>query len=442
MLNVKTSGSHKSTGHGAIGSLCLFAIVLCPLYARLTAAEEQVAQPPFFAGNDELRAYLLEAAENHPSLKARHAEWQAAIEKVPQVTALDDPMFMYTQFVQSEDKLLAVAIEQKFPWFGTLRARGDKALAEADTMFARIYVARNALFARVKRAYFDYAWLYERVAFVHGQADILKDVEELVRSRYSLGVGSEAEIFRVQIEQEKVKDQLGEIEQMKPALAAALNETLGRETAEAPPEPQPAPFPPSPPPAPVIAAQLRLANPELKAMENIEESWRRQQKVAKKAGYPDFSVAVEYGNMKGMSSGGNLKDDVMLTVRFSLPIWRERVKAGIREAKQMESATEHDRRSAALTLEASARKALFEIEDAQRRMALYKDTLIPKARKTYESIQIAYAAGADADLLALLDSVRMVLDFQLEQTRAARDLQVACADLEMILGSPWTESRP
>ncbi len=420
----------------------LAVFVCCVVVVCLSATAEDSGPPAFYAGNDELRAYLLEAAENHPALKARHAEWQAALEKVPQVTALDDPMFMYTQFVQSEDKRLAVALEQKFPWFGTLRARGDKALAEADTMLARIYAARNALFARVKRAYFDYAWLHERGALVQAQAAILKDVEELVRSRYSLGIGSEAEIFRVQIEQEKVKDQLGEIDQMKPALAAALNETLGRETAEAPPEPQPAAFPPSPPPAPVIAAQLRLANPELKTIENMEESWRRQQKVAKKAGYPEFSVGVEYGNMKNMSSGGYLKDDVMLTLKFSLPIWRERVKAGIREAKQMETATGHDRRSAALTLEASARRALFEIEDAQRRMALYKDTLVPKARKTYESIEIAYAASADTDLLMLLDSVRMILDFQLEQTRAARDLQVACADLEMIIGGPWTESKP
>ena len=84
-----------------------------------------VEPPAFFAGNDELREYLAEAAENNPGLRARYHEWEAALEKVPQVAALDDPMFGYTQFTQSDGRLFNIEIEQKFPWFGTLRARGD-----------------------------------------------------------------------------------------------------------------------------------------------------------------------------------------------------------------------------------------------------------------------------------------------------------------------------
>ena len=60
-----------------------------------------VEAPMFSAGNEELHQYVLEAAENNPGLKAKYLEWQAALQKVPQVTTLEDPMFMYSQFLQS-----------------------------------------------------------------------------------------------------------------------------------------------------------------------------------------------------------------------------------------------------------------------------------------------------------------------------------------------------
>lgn len=118
------------------------------------AAVAQDVQPPvFFAGNDELRQYLFEAAQNNPNLKARYEDWLAALEKLPQVTTLEDPMFGYTQFLQSDQYLAQLMIEQKFPWFGTLRTRGDKAALEADAALARFYAARNQLIPREQQIY-------------------------------------------------------------------------------------------------------------------------------------------------------------------------------------------------------------------------------------------------------------------------------------------------
>jgi hypothetical protein len=66
----------------------LITLLLCGFAAG------EVTPPVFHAANEELRLYLLEAADNHPELKARYLEWQAALKKAPQVTSLDDPMFV------------------------------------------------------------------------------------------------------------------------------------------------------------------------------------------------------------------------------------------------------------------------------------------------------------------------------------------------------------
>ena len=139
------------------------------------------------------------------------------------------------------------------------------------------------------------------------------------------------------------------------------------------------------------------------------------------------------------SDGGD--DNIMVSVTMSVPIWRKRIKAGIEEAKLMRRATEHEKRRSELALESSARMAVYEVKDAQRRHGLYKDTLVPQAEQTYESLQSQYsAAQGDADFLDLLDSVQMLLAFELEHVRAARDVQVAAAQLEYLMGGPWEQS--
>ncbi len=449
-----------------------------------------VETPVFFANNEELRQCILEATENNPGLKAKWLEWQATLRRIPQVTTLEDPMFTYSQFFQSDQKRFGLSIEQKFPWFGTLRARGDKALAEADAALARFYAARNQIIAEVKRAYFEYALLGENIELVQSQADILAEVEELVKSRYGLGLASQADLYRVQIEKDKIDDMYKGLEQSKPAFSAKLLEALGREGGEERPWPQSADFPPSPPPAPVILARIRLANPEIAAMQHMVESWEKETVLAKKRGYPEFSIGLGYDNMKDaktnngkmdvvtaadamkmivedaptngapltlgniaydmatnqyLRDSGKAKDDVMVSLSLSLPIWRGRINAGIQEARLMQESVENDKRRVTLSFDSAARMALYNIQDSQRRFNLYKEVLVPKEKKTYESLQAYYGAGADpmalggsADFLDILNSVRSLLEFQLEQARAARDLQVACAELEMLMGGPWT----
>jgi outer membrane protein, heavy metal efflux system len=453
------------------------------LFTLCCAATE--IQPPFFhAANDELRGYLLEAAEKRPDLQARYSEWKAALQKVPQVTSLDDPIFSYTQFLRSEDKTFELSMEQKFTWFGTLRARGNKALADADAALARFYAARNVVFDEVKRAYFEYAFLGKSIEITQSQIDVLKEVEDLVRSRYGLGMGAESDVYRAEIARDRLQDQRSGLEQSRPALSARLGETLGRENADILPLPQAAELPSAPPAESNVMERVRSGNPELNALQQVVESWRKQEQVAKKAWYPDFWLMFAYGDVRNqdqlrgrmrqafiadsvktylenapvngaLPTLGNIaydsakerfllesesmKDDYSVTFRMSLPIWYPRIKAGVREAQIMQEAASQDKQRAAIALDAQAKMMLYRIQDARRRHTLYRDNLTPKEKQAYQSLRSQYDAGAGADFLDLMNSLSTLLEFQLEEARACQDLHIATADLEMIMGGPWTE---
>ncbi|MBI5093297.1 MAG: TolC family protein, partial [Candidatus Hydrogenedentes bacterium] len=268
--------------------------------------------------------------------------------------------------------------------------------------------------------------------------------------------------------------------QVKPTLAAALNQELGREASAELPFPQDAALPPSPPPAPIIEARLRTKNPDLEAAEHLIEGQRKDIELAKKARYPEIAVGMAYGfkrdmkQRRGLSEGldalnagrklyadptskmytdilvdatrnrvfqesENVDDEIMLTLKMNLPIYHKRIKAGIEQAQIMEKSVRQRQAQQTLTLGAEAQMALNKYLDGARRLDIYRGTLIPKAKLTYDTIQSSYTTGADVVFLDLLESERSLLEFQLAEAMAVRDLQTAAADLERIMGGPWSE---
>jgi outer membrane protein TolC len=448
--------------------------------------------PSFHAGNDELRQYLTEAAEKSPELREKYAEWQALLERVPQVASLEDPMLTYTQFLQSDQYKYGLRLEQKFPWFGTLRARGDKALAEADGALSRFYASRNEVLAAVKRAYFEYWALGENVRITEEQTKVVANVEELIKSRYGLGLASQSDLFRIQIEKDKLDDMRKGLAQSRGSLSARLAALLGRDAGGELPWPQAAEFPPAVPAEEEVLKTVRAANPGVASLQHMVDSWEKEVVIARKKGYPEFSVEFGYDDMKDMKDYGNrmnaalvsesakmfaqeastggalpalgdvaynagkdfylrtpgdVRDEMMVSLRLSLPIWRKKIKAGVSEAKLMKESVQHDKRRLELALESAAKDAMFGVQDAQRRYGLYKESLITKEFKSYESLLSEYGAQVDtesgtasvgsASFVDLQDSMKALLEFQMEQVRAARDWQAAAADLEMIMGGPW-----
>lgn len=71
--------------------------------------------------------YLVIAAENNPNLKAKYFQYQAALERVPQVGSLPDPQLGFSFFIMPMERYMGnqigtISLMQMFPWFGTLGA--------------------------------------------------------------------------------------------------------------------------------------------------------------------------------------------------------------------------------------------------------------------------------------------------------------------------------
>ena len=84
-------------------------------------------------------------------------------------------------------------------------------------------------------------------------------------------------------------------------------------------------------------------------------------------------------------------------------------------------------------LEADLKLAIYKYEDAERKINLYRDTLVPKAQQSLEVSLQTYETGLGT-FLDVIDSVRSLLEFQLAYERAFADEAQRLAEMEMLVG--------
>lgn len=443
----------------------------------IAAPMEDVAEVgSFFRPNDEVAGYILDALDRHPGLQARYYAWRAALQRIPQVTSLEDPMFSYKQILRSKDITPEVMLSEAFPWFGTLRARGNQAAAEAEATLQAFYALRNEIVEQVKLAYFDFALLGNSVSVVESQLEVLNYISSIIEARLALGMSQEDELYRLSIERTQTQDQLDQFVQLRASLQSRLNAALGAQGNPDRPWPSATQLPPDPPDYETLATMIGSRHPAVMAYDFRDTALQQTERLARLSGFPNITLGLEWKGMPdpdkpkvarpavqpfssdgtmgttsmpasttsaGMTSGGDGDDEWMLNLGMSLPIWRRRVHAGMEEARLMRRAVAAERRDTVRALEGELGQAIYTLADAKRRYHLYSESLIPQAYQTFESLQNRYATSAEGtEFLDVLESVRTMLSFQLAQLEAEKDWQAAAATLERIAGGSLPASPP
>jgi outer membrane protein, heavy metal efflux system len=401
---------------------------------------------PGLPADATLDDYLGFAVRNSPELAAAYHRWRAAAERVTQARTLPDPQLGLSFVVDQVDASAEYmgerySISQMFPWFGKLALRGDVALEEAHAEARRYEAVRLELAERVTRAWFELAWLRQAAATARENRDLLLHYDAVARARYRVGAVSQADVNRAQVELGRLDDQATSLQDMTGPASAALNAALGR--------PAHLPLPgafgaPSRQPAGVLPelgeeewlALAREQNPQLAAAAHTIARERQATVLARREYFPDVTLGLEYGRngsgrMAAMDGGGS--DMLAGMVSFSLPIRRNRIAAGVREAEARLGAATRDAQAQGFGIEAELRQALFMHRDSVRRAALYGGTLLPKARHSLESTEAAYRAG-EAGFSDLIDAQRVLLEFALAHERAAADRAQALARIRALVG--------
>ncbi len=394
--------------------------------------------------------YLTHAAARNPQMRAAFARFRAAVERIPQVTSLPDPKLSYTYYVREVETRVgpqrqAVSMSQTFPWLGKLRLAGDAAAANARATWQRFQQVRLSTFHEVRSAYYEYHYLARSLEITRENLKLLKSVEKILLTRYKSDSAKRTDLIRLQVEIGRLDDRLTSLGDRRSAASARLAAAV-----HLPDRDRPLPWPTDElelreddPNDQQLVNALRKRSPALAALDEQVDAADARVQLARKGYYPDVSLGLTWIDTASSDRPGRPSDDGkdawLAAVSVNLPIWWDRIRAGIAEARHQRLAASLDKSSRTQTLIAELREASFRYRDAGRKIRLYQRILLPKAREAVEVTQTAYQ-GNTAGFTDLIDAQRVLLEFQLSLARARTDRAMGLSKLTSLVGQVPTDS--
>jgi cobalt-zinc-cadmium efflux system outer membrane protein len=378
---------------------------------------EHVQQKLFEDQNELNLEQLLQFAQaNNPSLKSLYVKWNSVKEKAPQASVLPDPKLTYGGFIQSVQTRTGpqehnIGLSQTIPWFGKLSLKEQIAIKEAEAIYQEYAMERLRLFESIKTAFYEYAFLKSEININTEHLELLGLMERIASMRFTTGTLPQSSLIQLQVEQGKIEDRIKELRTLRPALSSVIYAAIGLHKANIFAWPKnKIDMPRLEIDENNLKAALLNNNPELKKMDLLIGRQQSAIELTKKEYYPDITFGAQWSHIEGG------EDPLQATISFNLPIWRASLDASKKEAiLKQQSITDAllDRKN---NLMAQLDLALYDFNNAKRKVKLYQNTLIPKATQSIE-VSLKGFETAGVNISELLDSQRTLLEFQLTYQR-------------------------
>ncbi len=382
---------------------------------------------PALDSNATLATFLTYAMLNQPRVEMAYYEYAAQIERITLARSLSDPRFTFQMDVTNVISTIMPGLMIDIPWPTKLTARADVAAAVSRT---RYFDYENAVLQtafEVKRPYYQLHFLNERIRLNRKMLILMSQVEEIARAQDEAGKVTLQDVLRAQIEQERLKNDIANLEDSRNPLMSKLKTALGM-TPGQPNPPMPLRFEPTK--LDVSSDQLYTIvmahNLRLKAMESEVRAAEEGINLARKSQYPDFTVGVE-ADVKAAPIMWRPKLDV------TLPIWRDKIAAEIAAAQAEKNAASAKLTAEQIQLAVDFADKSFTYREAKRNLKLLTDGLLAKAQLSLDVALSAYSSGK-IDFINLLDAERALLEFQLAEVEARLQCETALAELSLIIG--------
>jgi outer membrane protein TolC len=138
---------------------------------------------------DSLLNYLEIAAKNNPTVLQKYNEYQAALQKVPQVGSLPDPelsigVFLSPMELVSGNQVADIRLMQMFPWFGILKNAKDEMSLMANAKFESFRDAKLQVFFEVQRTWNDLQKVEQEIQITEKNIQLLRTIERLAIVKY------------------------------------------------------------------------------------------------------------------------------------------------------------------------------------------------------------------------------------------------------------------
>ncbi len=424
--------------------------------------------------------YLEQAAQSNPGLKVKFNEYLAVLEKQNQLGVLPDPELSFAFFVTPMERVMGrqnadISVMQMFPWKGTNMAAKEEAGHMARAKFEAFREAKSMLFFDIKMTWLEAYLVHQQQNYIQESLNILASLESMVLQKMASdntpptalpqrkpdspdsmgamgGTSNSAkdgmkmetpssgsaylEILQIQMQRNELENQWAVLEDQKKFLQIQWNSFFNNnppilEFKEVLPEPQ----------LPIslleFTEELMANNPMLNMYREEEKSFMAKEKMNKNMGYPMMGAGLQYSifspsEMGFMEEDMNGRNMLMPMVKITLPIWRKKIDAAVKEAQIMKTSMAYQLEETANQLKVDYARSMNQFVTAQRNIQLYqKQAVLNEQAKDLILVQFAHGGSTLDQVFAILQKLE---DYKFQHISAAVDAHLASAMMERILG--------
>lgn len=390
----------------------------------------------------ELDGYLKIGAENNTGLKAKFSEYNASLEKIPQVGTLPDPMISFGYFITPVETRVGpqqakFGINQMFPWFGTLNAKEDVAIERAKVKYEAFEEVKSKLFFDIKSAYFNLYVVQKSIGITRKNIAILNTFLQLALIKVEAGKSSVVDEMRVEMERNELENQLAYLLDTKWVLEVNFNKLINQPVENSIIIPSELwdgilQFTKE-----VLLDSITNQNHMVRQLDYKIASFQKQEIAVKKMGGPKISIGMDYiliGNSDNPMAGNESGRDAILfpKIGITIPLYRKKYKAMINEASFNYEAAQFKKEDKQNQLIILFEKGYKDYSDGNRRIILFKKQL-KLAEKSLNILLTSYSNNGK-NFEEVLRMERKVLKYALELDKAKADKNAAVAFINYLTG--------
>ncbi len=381
--------------------------------------------------------YLIEAAENNPGLKASYLEFEAALHKSAQVKAIPDLALSFGYFVSPVETRVGpqkarISLVQMFPWFGTNGTKANAMELSAQAKYQDFLDKKNELFYLVKKAFYPMLELREHIKLQEENLEILNTYKRLSTTNFSNGKGAMVDVIRVDIMIDNANTEIQLLQDKLKPLQVNFNRLLNR------PDSMRVVIVQSKSEAESFNAQISIDsmivnNPRLQAIELNMQAASALEETANKQGLPTFGVGLDYvivGERNDLDVPDNGRDAFMPMVTMSLPLFRKKYNASVKEAQYTQSALAQKKLDLTNNLVSAYQNEVYNIQKSLELLELYDEQI----QKTNQVIDLLYSAYSNSgkEFEEVLRMEQQLLKYNMSKSTALKDYNIAEAKLDYL----------
>jgi outer membrane protein TolC len=385
----------------------------------------------------ERDAFVRAVLARNPSVESARQGWRAALARVRQAGAFEDPMLDVAiaplSIAGSSARFgFELGLSQRVPWFGKRDREAGAAAAESQAAHSN-YAAMKLDLALAAVTLYDQYFVIARAIEINAQhGELLRELHAATLAQFQSGRASAQDPLQAESELLHLEHDAVLLASEHDVTLAQMNDLLHR-APELPLPPPPQELPPistevRPLDARQLAEQAAQRRPEIAATQQQAQAQQARAERAELESYPDLTLSTSYNSMWDMA-----QHRWMVGVGLNLPIQTERRAAAADEARAMSAQFSRDAERLSDAARTRVFIALKQLQESQHISKLYEERFLPLARDQVSAARTGFITSQNP-FMAVVEAEKNLRALELDYQKARAEQDRHQGELEIALG--------